>query len=150
MSERDGYEHGVPCAIAAVHPDPDAAVAFYARLFGWKAEDAMPPGSPVRHFVCTLRGREVAAVGSARGEAPPVATWETHVWVHSADDAAARATGAGGRVVIEPFDLLDAGRTAVLADPAGAVFGVWQPAPRPGRPARQRGGGVGDEPAQHP
>ncbi|HEY3187840.1 MAG TPA: VOC family protein [Solirubrobacteraceae bacterium] len=132
MSERDGYEHGVPCAITAVHPDPDAAVAFYTRLFGWEAEDAMPAGSPGRHFVCTLNGREVAAVASARGEGPPVAGWQTHVWVDSADDAAARATDAGGRVVTEPFDLLDAGRTAVLTDPAGAVFGVWQPRRRRG------------------
>jgi predicted enzyme related to lactoylglutathione lyase len=87
----------------------------------------MPPESPSKYFVCTLRGRDVAAVGSARGGAPSVAVWDTYIWAESADDTVAKVTDAGGSVVIEPFDLLDAARVAVVADPAGAVFGVWQP-----------------------
>ena len=46
MSERNGYEPGVPCWVAGVHPDPEQAVGFYTTLFGWEAEDTMPPGSP--------------------------------------------------------------------------------------------------------
>jgi predicted enzyme related to lactoylglutathione lyase len=46
--------------------------------------------------------------------------------VESADDTVAKVTDAGGSVILEPFDLLDAARMAVLADPAGAMFGVWQ------------------------
>jgi uncharacterized protein len=129
MSERDGYQPGVPCWVDTWRADPEATVAFYTELFGWEAEDTMPPGSPRRYFMCRRRGRDVAAVGSPLPEgAPPVPVWGTYVWVESADDAAARAVDAGGSVVVEPFDSLDAGRMAVLADPAGAVFGVWQPA----------------------
>jgi uncharacterized protein len=124
MSARNGYQPGVPCWVAAVHPDPEAAVGFYTELFGWEAGDIMPPDGPGRYFVCTLRGRDVAAIGSEQGGGvPSVAAWGTYVWVENADDAA-KATGAGGSVVMEPFDLLDAGRLAVLADPQGAAFSV--------------------------
>ena len=54
MSERNGYEHGVPSWIAGAHPDPDEAAAFYTELFGWDAERRG------EHLVCTLRGRDVA------------------------------------------------------------------------------------------
>jgi uncharacterized protein len=128
MSERDGYEPGVPCWVATVHPDPEKAVSFYTELFGWEATNLMPPDSPSKYFVCTRRGRAVAAVGSERGGgAPSVPAWDTYIWAESADDTVARVTDSGGSVVIEPFDLLDAARMAVVADPAGAVFGVWQP-----------------------
>jgi uncharacterized protein len=128
MSERDGYQAGVPCWVASVHPDPEKAVAFYTELFGWEAEETMGANSPGKYYLCRLRGRDVAAVGSRRGGgAPLVSAWGTYIWVESADDTVARVTDAGGSVILEPFDLLDAARMAVFADPAGAVFGVWQP-----------------------
>jgi uncharacterized protein len=128
MSERDGYAPGVPCWIASVHPDADAAQRFYTGLFGWEARDVMPPDSPASYFDCTLRGRRVAAVGTEPDGRPPrMPAWGTHVWVDSAEDTAARVTGEGGRIVLEPFDLVDAARVAVVADPAGAIFGLWEP-----------------------
>jgi predicted enzyme related to lactoylglutathione lyase len=57
---------------------------------------------------------------------PPTAAWNTYVWVDSADEAATKVLAAGGRVVTDPFDVLDAGRAAVVTDPEGAVFRVWQ------------------------
>jgi uncharacterized protein len=128
VSERDGYAPGVPCWVASVHADAEAAQRFYTELFGWEAQDTMPPDSPGRYFMCTLRGRNIAAVGTERDGRPPlVAAWGTHIWVEDADATAARATEAGGRVIVEPFDLLDSARVAVLADPAGAIFCLWQP-----------------------
>ena len=52
--------------------------------------------------------------------------WTTYIAVKSADETAARVTDAGGQVITPPFDIVDAGRMAVFADPAGAVFCVWQ------------------------
>ena len=128
MSERDGYQAGVPCWVASVYQDPEKAVAFYTELFGWEAEETMGAKSPGKYYLCRLRGRDVAAVASQRGgDAPLVPAWGTYIWVESADDTVARVTDAGGSVIMEPFDLLDAARMAVVADPAGAVFGVWQP-----------------------
>jgi uncharacterized protein len=62
-----------------------------------------------------------------REGAPPAPAWRTYIWVDSADDTAAKATDAGGSVVMAPFDSLDVCRMAVVADPVGALFGVWQP-----------------------
>jgi uncharacterized protein len=124
--ERDGYPAGVPCWVDTGQPDPEAAVEFYGGLFGWEFEDRMPADSPGRYFVAQLRGRDVAAVGSQPEQAPPTPGWNTYVWVDSADDATAKVKAAGGNALMEPFDVLDAGRMAVLTDPEGAVFCVWQ------------------------
>ena len=86
----------------------------------------MPEGSEGSYFIGRIRGGDVAAVGSIPDGAPPMATWNTYIWVDSADETAAKARDAGGAVVMEPFDVMDAGRMAVLADPEGAVFCVWQ------------------------
>jgi predicted enzyme related to lactoylglutathione lyase len=138
VPDRDGYIPGVPCWIDTTQPDPEAAVAFYSGLFGWEFEDTMPPGSEGKYFIARLRGRDVAAVSSVPEGAPPMATWNTYIWVESADDAAAKVRGAGGSVLTEPFDVMDAGRMAVLADPEGAVFCVWQP-------RQHRGAGIVNE-----
>ena len=126
MLERDGYIPGVPCWIDTSQPDPEAAVAFYGGLFGWDFEDAMPPGSAGKYFIARLRGGDVAAVGSQAEGGPPMAVWNTYIWVESADEAASRVQDAGGRVVVEPFDVMEAGRMAVFTDPEGAAFCVWQ------------------------
>ena len=126
MLERDGYIPGVPCWVDNSQPDPEAAVAFYRGLFGWELEDAMPPGSPGKYYIARLRGGDVAAVGSLPEGSPPIAAWNTYIWVESADEAASKVRSEGGRVVRDPFDVMDAGRMAVFADPEGAVFCVWQ------------------------
>jgi predicted enzyme related to lactoylglutathione lyase len=126
MSERDGYIAGVPCWIDTSHPDPQAALDFYRGLFGWEFDDAMPEGTDGHYFIGRIRGGDVAAISAAPEGAPPMAVWNTYIWVESADDAAEAARAAGGRVMMEPFDVMDAGRMAVLADPEGAVFCVWQ------------------------
>jgi predicted enzyme related to lactoylglutathione lyase len=107
-------------------PDPEAAVSFYSELFGWEFEDVMPPQSDSKYFIARIRGGDVAAVGSVPEAAPPTATWNTYVWVESADATASKVRDAGGGVVMEPFDVMDAGRMAVFTDPEGAVFCVWQ------------------------
>jgi len=126
MSSQDRYIPGVPCWVDTTQPDPDAAVAFYGDLFGWEFEDVMPPGSPGKYYVARLGGKDVAAVGSRPEAAPPGAVWNTYVWVADADETAAKVRAADGSVLMEPFDVGDAGRMAIFADPAGAVFCVWQ------------------------
>jgi uncharacterized protein len=135
MSQRDGYEHGVPCWVDTLQPDPDAAIAFYAGVFGWEfgTPGEMPGDPPGRYFVGQVRGRDVAGVGSQPAAAQPLPpSWNMYVWVDSADEAAARAQSAGGTVLVEPFDAPPAGRMAVLADPTGAPVCAWEPGVRQG------------------
>src|SRR3954471_333103 len=124
--ERDGYMPGVPCWIDTTQPDPEAAVAFYGGLFGWEFEDVMPPDSPARYFIARLRGGDVAAVSSQPEGAPPAAAWNTYIWVDDADEAAKKVWATGGTVLTEPFDVMDAGRMAIVTDPEGAAFCLWQ------------------------
>ena len=140
MLERDGYPQGVPCWVDTAQPDPQAAVEFYGGLFGWEFEDRMPAEAPGNYFVATIRGKDVAAVGSQPEGAPPQPYWSTYVWVDSADAAASKAREAGGSVLAEPFDVMEAGRMAVLADPQGAAISVWQA-------GRHRGAQLVNEPS---
>jgi predicted enzyme related to lactoylglutathione lyase len=139
MPERDGYIPGVPCWVEVSEPDPEAAVDFYGGLFGWKFEDAMPDSeetyliargetetSSIFDTSGQVQSGDVAAVGSVPEAAPPVAIWNTYFWVDSADQAASKVADAGGAVLREPFDFLDACRMAVFTDPEGAAFGVWE------------------------
>jgi predicted enzyme related to lactoylglutathione lyase len=123
MSERNGYAPGVPCWVDTWQADAGAAAGFYGELFGW--EVVGPEGGP---FTCRLRGRDVAFIGRLPPEhAHRPAAWTTYVWVDGVDETASRVRAAGGTVAIEPFDSLDGGRIAILADPAGAHIGAWQP-----------------------
>jgi uncharacterized protein len=122
MPGRNGYIPGVPCWVDTSQPDPEAARDFYRGLFSWDFEDAMPPGSQAKYFIARLPGGYVAGAGSIPEAAPPVATWNSYVWVDSADETAAKVCDAGGAVVTDPFDVMDAGRMAVLTDPDGARF----------------------------
>ena len=127
MPERNGYIPGVPCWVDTNQPDPEAAVPFYAGLFGWELEDGMPEGSGAHYFMARIRGGDVAAISSVPEGAPPMAVWNTYIWVDDADVTAKKVAEAGGAVLAEPFDVMGAGRMAVLADTEGAVFCVWQP-----------------------
>jgi uncharacterized protein len=126
IDENARYQAGVPCWVDTFQPDPDSAVSFYAELFGWEVENQTAIDSPRKYFVCKLRGRDVAGVGSQPSEDVPP-DWNTHVRVDSVEEATAKAIEAGGSVVLEPFESLGGGRAAMLADHAGAVLGVLEP-----------------------
>jgi predicted enzyme related to lactoylglutathione lyase len=126
MPERDHYIPGVPCWVDTSQPDPDASLDFYSGLFGWEFDDVMPADAPGRYFMARVRGGDVAAVGSIPDGMPQMASWNTYVAVASADETAAKVREAGGRVLMEPFDVMQSGRMAVCTDPEGAAFCLWQ------------------------
>ncbi|MDQ6607287.1 MAG: VOC family protein [Actinomycetota bacterium] len=134
MSTRDQYPAGVPCWVETFQPDPRAALRFYGALFGWEFSE---PGSMVsvegEYFVAQIGGRDVAGVGTLPdlGE-PPIPAWGTSILVESADRAVERAAEGGGRLLLGPVKASRGGRWAVLADPAGAAFGVWEAGGRGG------------------
>ncbi len=125
MTKRDWYPAGVPCWVDTRRADIDPAAAFYGGLFGWTFEDVAPEGAPGRYLMARLGGRDVAGLAEAADAAGPAA-WTTFVQVDSADRAAEVAAASGGTVLMEPADAGAAGRFALLAEPAGATFGIWQ------------------------
>jgi hypothetical protein len=86
----------------------------------------MPPGSPGKYLVARLGGGDVAAISTPPDGATGPTVWNTYVSVDSADETTAKVREAGGSVVMDPFDVFEAGRMAVLSDSEGAVFSVWQ------------------------
>ena len=131
MTERDGFEPGVPSWVDTLQPDVEAARRFYAGIFGWEFVGPGPMPEGGEYHVARLRGRDVAAVGSQPpGGAAPA--WNTYLEVESADQTAQKAQGAGGAVAVAPVDAGAAGRIAVLSDPAGAAFAVVEPGERKG------------------
>lgn len=135
MSERERYPAGVPCWVDTLQPDLQASLNFYGPLFKWEfvGPSSMPSSATGEYFVARVRGRDVAGIGSStdvgRSSKP---TWLTHIRVDSADEATARAIAAGGTRHNGPFDALPAGRLAVLSDPGGAAFCVWEAKTREG------------------
>jgi predicted enzyme related to lactoylglutathione lyase len=108
--------------------DTGAAKKFYNGLFDWQAED-MPAGPDMVYTMLRLQGLEVGAMCNLQPDqkahgVPP--HWMTYIAVENADDAAKKAASLGATVLAGPFDVMDVGRMAVLQDPQGATFCVWQ------------------------
>ncbi|HZN88494.1 MAG TPA: VOC family protein [Thermoleophilaceae bacterium] len=122
MGERSRHEHGTFSWTDLGTSDAGAAVPWYRDLFGWDTEDSPIPDGGV-YTMASLGGRSVAAI-YATEQGPPA--WLSYVTVDDADAAAARAGELGATLIAEPFDVMEVGRMAVVQDPAGAVFAVWQ------------------------
>jgi predicted enzyme related to lactoylglutathione lyase len=130
MPEKTEYAPGTPSWVDLATPDVDRAGTFYATLFGWTAEPVPMPDAG-GYVMFTLNGKYVAAMSPIEhGERPPA--WTTYVSTDDADKTAELAQTAGGSVLMPPMDVFDSGRMAVLADPTGAAFAVWQPNQHPG------------------
>ncbi len=108
-------------------PDPEASKAFYGSLFGWAFEVGDATGGT--YTMATKGGRNVAGLmpltaEMAAGGMPPA--WTCYVFVDDAEATAAKVPGAGGTVLQPPMAVGAAGSMAIIADPAGAVFCIWQ------------------------
>ncbi len=124
MGERTSYAPGTFSWTDLSTPDPEAAKSFYAGLFGWEAEDTPIPGGGV-YTMLRLDGKDACAISAAReGQ---MTAWLSYVTVDDVDAAARRVGELGGRVHAEPFDVMTAGRMAVVQDATGAVFALWKP-----------------------
>ncbi|MFZ0797779.1 MAG: VOC family protein [Terriglobales bacterium] len=129
MANIEQHPAGSFCWIELHTSDQKAAKSFYNSLFGWEAHDnPMGPDSYYTEF--KLQGREAAAGCTLRPEersqgVPPY--WMIYIAVESADASAATAQQLGGKTFGPAFDVMDAGRMAIIQDPTGAAFCVWQP-----------------------
>ena len=129
MGERTRYAPGTFCWVDLATPDQDGAKAFYGALFGWELED-LPVGEGAVYSMASVDGKHVCAISpqpevQRSAGLPPI--WNSYVAVEDADAIAARATELGASVHAPPFDVMDAGRMAVIQDPQGAFFEIWQP-----------------------
>jgi uncharacterized protein len=129
MGERTGYAPGTFCWVELTTTDQAGAKEFYRRLLGWEAED-LPVGEGVDYSMQRIGGKDVAAISpqpqmQRDAGAPPA--WNSYVSVEDADAAVERAKELGATAHAPAFDVMQSGRMAVLQDPQGAFFEVWQP-----------------------
>jgi uncharacterized protein len=134
MGERTSYPHGTFSWVEVATPQQAEAKEFLGELFGWEFDD-MPVDENTVYSMAKLGDRYVGAVSPQQQDeidmgVPP--HWNSYVTVASADDAAARAKVLGGTLIEEPFDVMEAGRMAVIRDPSGGYVCLWQPRNHPG------------------
>ena len=128
MADFTSHLPGTFCWPELATTDREGGVAFYRALFGWEVDD-QPIGPDEVYSIFRLRGLEIAAGYKMRDDEQRMGIpshWNSYIAVENADDAVARAQGLGATVLVQPFDVMDNGRMAVLQDPTGATFQVWQ------------------------
>ena len=128
MTHIDHHPAGSFCWIELATSDQTAAKKFYGALFGWTPND-MPMGPSEVYTIFRLEKRDAAAAYTLRPDqvaqhVPP--NWILYIQVDNVDISAAKVTELGGKVILPPFDVMDAGRMAVIQDPTGAYFCLWQ------------------------
>lgn len=123
MPSRDSYAHGVPNWVDLMTPDTAGARAFYTELFGWSYEEV---GDEVPYAMAKQSGNDAAGIGPLFEESATPSVWTTYFAVDSVDSTVEKVKANGGEVMTEAVDVTDAGRMAIVADPTGAVFGLWQ------------------------
>lgn len=117
-------EPGHPCWFDLMTPDVAAVTQFYTELFGWDY-DVMPPDMGSYHMAKT-QGRSAAGIGSPPPGSDAPSAWTVYYATNDADKSAETATELGGAIISPAFDVTGQGRMAILQDPTGAIFGVWQ------------------------
>jgi predicted enzyme related to lactoylglutathione lyase len=129
MPEMNQYPNGTFCWPELSTTDSDAAKSFYTAIFGWELRDD-PVGPDAVYTMASINGRNVGAMYQQNAEqknqgVPP--HWLSYVSVDDVDASVEKAKSLGGSAILDPMDVMDVGRMAVLSDPTGAAFAMWQP-----------------------
>lgn len=117
------FTEGTPCWTDATLPDVAAGRRFYGELFDWTFREGRHAGE---FTVLALRdGKEVAAL-APKGDGRMPTVWNVYLATPDASASCDTVRESGGRVLVGPVDAGSLGTVALAADPAGAVFGLWQ------------------------
>ena len=128
MPQIDEFKIGTFCWAELSTTDQQGAKAFYGKIFGWTAAD-FPVGPGQFYTMFQLEERVVGAactLSQDRTEHGVLPHWMLYVAVEDADATAEKAESLGARILGKPFDVFDAGRMAIVQDPTGAIFSIWQ------------------------
>ncbi|MGC2660052.1 MAG: VOC family protein [Bryobacteraceae bacterium] len=128
MANVDSHAAGDFCWFELGTTDQAGAKKFYGSVLGWTADDS-PMGPNEVYTMFNLNGRNVGGCYALNADmlarhVPP--HWMLYVAVKDAEKTVEAVSPAGGTVVSAPFDVMDFGRMAVLQDPMGAFFAIWE------------------------
>jgi uncharacterized protein len=100
-----------------------AAKKFYKGWLGWKSR----PFGKGMEYTLFMKGKDMAG-GMLKCPKPGIpAHWVPYVIVGNVEASIKKAAKLKGKVLMEPFNIPDVGRIAVLRDPQGAVIGILKP-----------------------
>ncbi len=119
---------GAPCWFELASRDAAASLAFHRGLFGWEGVDNDMGEMGTYAFLRNANGTLGALCGMPPGSEGRPSSWSVYFAVKDVDASAAQARALGGQLLFDPFDVPGHGRGAVLTDPQGAAFCLWQPA----------------------
>jgi len=127
MTELSSREVGSFSWVDINTPDVKAAKKFYTGLFGWSAQDV--PAGDHTYTMFSIGDRMVAGMGEQSPEMKQMklpAIWNSYIQVDSVDAWTNRAREFGAEVVMEPMDVMDAGRMSFVKGKDQAVVGFWE------------------------
>lgn len=128
------------CWNELVTPDVKGSKEFYTKLLGWVAADtkcAVPGSKEAVEYIVfkkDAKDKDMAGVaglmkkncsGSECGCSDKKASWISYVCVKNVDETASKAEKLGGKILCKPMDIPSVGRIAIIADPSGAVLGLY-------------------------
>jgi uncharacterized protein len=128
MPNIDRHAPGTFSWIELATSDQDAANKFYAELFGYQVNQ-FPIGGGQLYTIFRLDGRDAGACYTMMDDEKKLGIrshWNLYVAVENTDESAKRAGELGGKIIAQPFNVMDAGRMAVIQDPTGVIFQLWQ------------------------
>lgn len=122
------YAPGLFCWAELGTTNADSAKKFYTELFDWSFFDS-EAGPGIVYTLLRIKDKDVAALyqlSENELSSGAISNWLSYISVASVDETAEKARQLGGKVLIEPLDVQEAGRLAVLQDPFGATFAIWR------------------------
>lgn len=121
MEQEAMKQHGAFSWNELMTTDIAGAKSFYSKMFGWEMQDEKTPD--MIYTMLKTGDKEVGGMMAIPAEAkgaPP--SWGAYVTVDDVDQQIIQAEKLGGQIVLQPRDIPNVGRFAVISDPQGAVL----------------------------
>lgn len=115
---------GMPAWVDLMTDDPEAARKFYGELFGWTFDVGGPESG--HYTMCKRNGRQIAGIAAKPPNGPYSNAWTLYLAADDVDATCTKITASGGRVTMPPMQVMDAGKMAIVQEPTGGAFGLWQ------------------------
>lgn len=120
--------------------DATKARAFYEKVIGWTYDISGPEFG--NYALAKADGAVATGIGQLGPDDHFPPAWTVYFGVTNADETCARATSLGGKILVPATNIGEFGRMAMLEDPTGAVFGLWQPIQHQGAQILNEPGGM--------
>ena len=122
---KQAWPQGTPAWVDLMAKDFDKTKEFYGGLFGWEFSEGTEEFG--NYSTATLNGAAVAGISpTPPGMEEQPSVWTTYLAVDDLEGVSAAVTEAGGSVIMPAMQIGDFGGMALVSDPTGAAFGLWQ------------------------